>query len=227
MLLHEDSVADFIESPGFGITRQVGPRKEFIDLPVADPIPLPSARQEASTTAAAVTESPTSPASPADLIGMVPEEKNLREMHEDSIIDFVNPKGFGFVKDREHVKGFQAHHFHAMPRLNDSPTQTQRWRIQSVELVSLLKHEQPVAYLSKHLPRMDELRHAPTRPLNPFEQNALRRLQKGDDLQVDATSDRLNMLGSIRAMQQCLACHQVRRGDLLGAFSYTLVREVP
>jgi hypothetical protein len=136
-------------------------------------------------------------------------------------------KGFGFIEDREHVKGFQAHHFHAMPSLKASPTQTQRWRIQSLELVSLLKHEEPVAYLSKHLPRMDELRDAPTRPLNPFEKSALSKLQKGDDLQTETTTNQIHMLGSIRALNQCLTCHRVQRGDLLGAFSYTLCREPP
>jgi hypothetical protein len=221
MRLHEDSVRDFIESPGFGITRQIGPNKEFIELPEADPIPLPPAAQQAK--AAATTSA--FPESPADAILIVPAEQDLRDMHQDSILDFVNPKGFGFIKDREHVKGFQAHHFHALPSLKESPTQTQRWRIQSLELVSLLKHEEPVAYLSKHLPRMDELRDAPTRPLNPFEKSALFKLQKGDDLQTETTTNQIHMLGSIRAVNQCLTCHRVHRGDLLGAFSYTLCRE--
>src|SRR5438132_826763 len=93
-------------------------------------------------------------ASPGDAVAIVPAEDALRDMHQDSVLDFVNPKGLGFIKDREHVKGFQAHHFHAVLRVK-SPLATERWRIHSLELVSLLKHEEPVAYLSKHLPRMD------------------------------------------------------------------------
>ena len=31
------------------------------------------------------------------------------------------------------------------------------------------------------------------------------------------------MLGAIRSAKQCVQCHGGQRGDLLGAFSYTLV----
>jgi hypothetical protein len=117
------------------------------------------------------------------------------------------------------------HHFHAVPRLKELPGQTQRWRIQSLELVRLLKHDEPVTYVSKHLPRMDELRDAPTRPLTSFENNALAALRRGEDLQVESTMDRIHVFGSIRAIKQCLACHEGQRGDLLGAFSYRLIRE--
>ena len=92
-------------------------------------------------------------------------------------------------------------------------------------MVSLLKHDEPVTYVSNHLPRMDELRDAPTRPLSSFETNALACLRKGQDLQVESTADRIQVLGSIRAIRQCLACHEGQRGDLLGAFSYNLIRE--
>ena len=102
---------------------------------------------------------------------------------------------------------------------------TERWRIQSLELISLLKHAEPVAYVSNHLPRMDELRDAPTRPLRPFEKQALAALYEGEELRTETTTNRISMLGAIRALKACLACHQVERGDLLGAFSYTLLRE--
>ena len=219
--LHEDSVADFIDSPGFGISRDVRPRKEYIELPQIEPLTLPHATEEPPITAA-----PVPVASVSDAIPILPVEEALHETHQSSVIDFVNAKGFGFVKDREHVTGFQAHHFHAVPQLK-SLVQTERWRIQSLELVSLLKHEQPVAYLSKHLPRMDELRDAPTRPLSSFEKRALAELQKSEDLRTETATNRIDMLGSIRALNQCLACHRVQRGDLVGAFSYTLVRESP
>ena len=62
-----------------------------------------------------IATTPTPPLSPGDVGPVPPGEQTLRDLHEDSILDFVNPKGFGFIKDREHVKGFQAHHFHAMP----------------------------------------------------------------------------------------------------------------
>jgi hypothetical protein len=87
-----------------------------------------------------------------------------------------------------------------------------------------LKYDQPVAYVSNNLPKMDELRDAPTRPLDAFEQEALAALQQGEDLMLEGRPGHMRMLGSLRAAKQCLRCHQVSRGALLGAFSYKLVR---
>src|SRR5713226_8455878 len=50
--LHEDSVTDFIYSPGFGIGRRPGPRKEYIELPEVESITLPQAAEESPITAA-------------------------------------------------------------------------------------------------------------------------------------------------------------------------------
>jgi hypothetical protein len=146
-------------------------------------------------------------------------------MHEVGLVDFLNPGGFGYVKDRDHVAGFQEHQFRDMPELDPETPQTQRWRIIKLELVSLLKYPRPVVYLSQHLPRMQELRQAKTRPLNRFEKAGLRGLREGEDLKVRSTPDHIRILGSIRAGRQCLDCHQVERGDLLGAFSYQLRRQ--
>jgi hypothetical protein len=220
--LHEDSVTTFINSPGFGIARRFEPRKEYIDLPDIEPISLPGVATNAPRNDAGMTRIVPSP---VDSFARTPAEENLRELHRDSVVDFVNKKGFGLIDDKGHVTGFQAHHFHAVPQLKEGPGQTQRWRIQSLELVSLLKQDEPGVYLSKNLPRMDELREAPTRPLHPFETSALPALKGGEDLQVDTTADRIRLLGSIRAIKQCLTCHEGQRGDLLGAFSYCLVRE--
>jgi hypothetical protein len=35
------------------------------------------------------------------------------------------------------------------------------------------------------------------------------------------------MFGAVRAAKQCLKCHFVQRGELLGAFSYVLDRTMP
>jgi hypothetical protein len=133
------------------------------------------------------------------------------------VIDFVNPKGFGFIKDRRHVAGFQEHQF------SRQPDPTQGWALRTLDLVGLVVHEGPVAYVSANLPRMDELRKAPTRPLDPFETAGLAALRRGEDLFVrDTTDGRRRVLGAIRSGKQCLSCHGGERGELLGAFSYTL-----
>ncbi len=136
--------------------------------------------------------------------------KDWNDHHYRNVFDFLSPEGFGYFKDREHVAGFQAHRFASSPGVD------------SIELVGLLLHEKPVAYVSDELPRMDQLRMGPTRPLNDFESVGLAKLRKGEDLVVESMSSKMRMLGSIRSTKQCLECHGGQRGDLLGAFSYIL-----
>jgi hypothetical protein len=132
------------------------------------------------------------------------------------VVDFTDPQGFGYVKDRRHVAGFQSHY------LSDVREPGERWHVETVELVGLLLHPEPLAYVSANLPRMEELRDAPTRPLDEFESAALARIRRGDYVVVGKSGSTLRMLGSIRSLTQCVTCHGGERGDLLGAFSYTL-----
>src|SRR6185437_1648341 len=107
-----------------------------------------------------------------------------------------------------------------VPDLWTRGTRTGNWLTVRVELVSMLKHDRPMVYVSEYLPNMNELREAPVRDLDPFERQALTALLAGDDLAADHDAGRVRALGSLRAANQCLECHQVKRGALLGAFSY-------
>ncbi|HVU89715.1 MAG TPA: hypothetical protein VHD36_20465 [Pirellulales bacterium] len=89
-----------------------------------------------------------------------------------------------------------------------------------VELVSLLKFSEPRVYVSDYLPAMDELRDAPTRPLDAFEQQGLAALKNGEDIVSEDKPPTIRALGALRALKQCLQCHTVEEGRLLGAFSY-------
>jgi hypothetical protein len=209
--LHEQTVNDFVNNPGFGVARMPPrPSRQWLNEELRKP--EPPIRQ------------PGSPlpidASPGQLEASPPpgEEGPLRDLHEDSVLDFVYPRGFGYVKDRRHVAGFRPHQFWQVP-------EAMRWRVRTIDLVSLLLHYPPVAYVSANLPRMDELRQAPTRPLDVFESAGLARLGAGEGLFIHATDRGVRMLGALRATRQCLACHGCERGDLLGAFSYTLQQE--
>jgi hypothetical protein len=82
-------------------------------------------------------------------------------------------------------------------------------------------------YVSENLPRMEELKSAPTRNLSAFEQDGLKALRGGEDLVVDSHLNQIRMVGSIRATKACMKCHEVNRGELLGAFSYLLQRDPP
>ncbi len=52
-------------------------------------------------------------------------------------------------------------------------------------------------------------------------------LRHGEDLFASRDGNGLRMLGAIHSFKQCVACHGGERGDLLGAFSYSLKRERP
>ena len=136
-------------------------------------------------------------------------------------MNFANLAGWGYVQDREHVAGFESHRFEDVPVGPDTQWQTIR-----VELVSLLKHDQPMVYISEYLPAMDELRDAPVRPLDAFEERSLAVLVQGGDIEAEAMSHNVRMLGAIRAADKCLDCHTVEHGALLGAFSYVLLPAV-
>ena len=63
-----------------------------------------------------------------------------------------------------------------------------------------------------------------TRPLDGFEASSLEKLRRGEYLLVAEAPEGVRMLGAIRSVKQCTNCHGGERGDLLGAFSYTLRR---
>ena len=98
------------------------------------------------------------------------------------------------------------------------------WRIRQMELVSLLKHDPAVAYKYGGPIWMgqSEKRVRPTRTLNENEVASLEALSEGKDhvLAWDTAEERLQLVGAIRAKDACLKCHEVQRGDLLGAFTY-------
>jgi hypothetical protein len=205
--LHEDTVGKFISSRGFGVGRMSGISESWLNrrLPDYPPVSQPGDR------------------SPLALSGGEGEMKKpshdtggLLLLHEDNLVDFANAEGFGYFKDRGHVAGFQSHRF------SRAPEPSTGWRVQTLNLVGLVLHDEPVAYVSAHLPRMDELGEAPTRPLDVFEGAGLKALEQGEDVFVRETDKGMRMLGAVRAAKQCVKCHGGERGDLLGAFSYTL-----
>ncbi len=204
--LHEHTVDLFVNSPGFGIARMSYPsewslasnwgRKLIPDQPGSRfrAIWSPGEHQRLS----------------------VGDEAPLGDLLEESILDFVNYQGFGYFKDRRHVSGFRVHAF------RQTPKPARHWKLQALELVSLLLHDDPEVYVSSKLPQMNKLHNVPTRPLDGFESFGLSQLHKGEDLFTSQSGEGVRMLGAIRSTRQCVACHDRERGDLLGAFSYSL-----
>lgn len=223
-VLHERSRDSFVLSSGFGVGRMSRARKERIALPKTEPIPLPSPSYVPEYDPATDRSVPL--AKDATSSDAQPAKETLLSMHDRGLQEFLDPDRMGYVKDREHIAGFESHAFQSIPQV-DSSGNNEQWQVTRLELVSLLKHDVPRVYVSENLPQMDELENAVTRPLDDFESSALEKLRRTEDLVVQISVNRIRMLGSLRAGKDCLECHSVQRGDLLGAFSYDLFRVRP
>ena len=153
----------------------------------------------------------------------------LAPWHRKNLLSFVSPSSLGVVAwgktepDLSRTVGFQPHAIRNYPETAiHAEGGIHSLKIDSMMLVSLLKARPPAVYVSKNLPNMQELAAVPTRQPNSFELAALDRLSSGEDLVVHSEGSEIQMVGSIRAALQCLECHQLPRGTLLGAFTYRL-----
>ena len=213
--IHARHYEQFVRAVGFGVGRMMVPMPRRLHRPPLQDIPFDAS------------------ASP-DLQPAYGEWKELftagksndiQHLHTVSRRDFLDPDAFGALVDpaRRSVVGFVEHGFHHSP-LHGVEDQDE-WAIVRLELVSLLKFDEPRVYVLDHLPRMDQLASddVPTRSLDRFEAEALQQLWSKEDIVVAEVGSRHRMLGSLRAAAQCLDCHDVSRGALLGAFSYELV----
>jgi hypothetical protein len=223
--LHEVAIGLFINSPGFGVARMMHPSEMGLKIGLRrELVPSQPGPRISSVW------------SPGDFQRVTAGyESWLGPLLENSVLDFVFPQAWGYRKDRLHVAGFLSHRFSRVPDPNyrwgmhtPTPESTNvsepkdRWNVQTLDLVGLLLHDEPVAYVSDHLPSMDELRGAGTRPLDKFETLGLIALRQGEDLFISRDGESLRMLGAVASTNQCVACHGGDRGDLLGALSYTL-----
>ena len=211
--IHDREYEQFVRASGFGISRLGPPRRETIELsPLRDIDFVHSAPDDEQDSWISWNAG-----------DIVDADSPIEKVHDASRIDFLDPYGYGnIIAPRTKVVRFVPHAFHHHPleRSKEPP----KWSIDRVELVSLLKFDEPRVYVLDHLPRMDQLSSdtAPTRELNEFETSALAKLRSDEDLVVQSEGAEYQMLGSLRAAKQCLDCHNVQRGELLGAFSYQL-----
>jgi hypothetical protein len=211
--IHDREYEQFVRASGFGITRLGPPRRETIEMSPLRDIAFAKA-------------------SPDDERNtwndwrngaLVTADSPIEKAYDASRIDFLDAEGYGnILAPRTKVAGFVPHAFHHHPL--EHAKERPKWSIDRVELVSLLKFDEPRVYVHDHLPRMDQLSSdtTPTRELNKFEVSALEKLRSDEDLVVHSEGENYQMLGSLRAAKQCLDCHNVQRGELLGAFSYRL-----
>jgi hypothetical protein len=142
----------------------------------------------------------------------VVHDEAAKRAHRHSIDLFTTASGFGFVR-MQSIR-------------NSRGIETGAKEIDRVELVSLLKDEQPAAYVLDGMATPPRARVARRRGLDEFEERGLRAVRDGADL-VRSPEAPLRMFGAIRARHECLDCHPgAREGDLLGAFTYFLTTPV-
>ena len=218
---HHNTELQFIMSAGFGRMRTFDMPYRYwrLDLPESPLLPLEHPQDRPSITA------------PDEWL--LTQGKQYQPWHEQNLILFLSPRTLGLVgfenmqnrPDLSQVVGFQEHAFRSKIEPPSRIAETDgHWKFDVVSLVSLLKHRPAAVYLSDNLPNMKELATAQTRRLDDFETSALEQLDRGEELIACGGTDQIRMVGAIRAAFQCLECHQVPRGTLLGAFSYRLSR---
>jgi len=155
--------------------------------------------------------------------GPEPFADKLDSTHQAASLDFVNASQWGYLRSPQAVAGFEPHGFASNREdWNEEPGLADRWQVTRLELVSLLRHDEPRVYISDRLPQMAALAGLEHRPLNAFEKSALTKLKTTELIVINRKPTRIEMLGAIRAGTNCLECHEGARGKLLGAFSYSI-----
>jgi hypothetical protein len=201
--LHENTYRHFARAAGFGVGRMRTLRAEMVDLKPREPLTLPW-------------QIPVAAADPAPT--------DLYAVHDSVTTSFLSADRIGYVRSREAVAGFESHGLD----VNDGdwthgPQSGEKWQVVRLELVSILRHEEPCVYIADTLPAMDQLADVPHRALDEFESGALPKLDTEKDVVLTVEERRIRMLGALRAGNTCLECHTGSRGRLLGAFSYEVV----
>jgi hypothetical protein len=206
--LHERSRKFFVESPGNGSGRFMIPDERIL----VDGWPFTSTEASAQPGEPAMF-----PVSPGEPLTRLSPTSDFYFYHDGAMFDFLDPTRFGYVKNRDHVAGFRSHGFRHLGVPVYKP-----WRVQTIQLIGILLHDEPVVYLTDKLPRMEQVHQGTSRPLDFFEDAALPALLEGEDLYIVQKDETIRMLGALRATKTCQQCHDAEVADLLGAFSYTL-----
>ena len=140
--------------------------------------------------------------------------KSYEQMHDYFVTGFINSDGFGLSR---------------MP----TPRQMARrstlyfdgvdFRIGYVQLLSTPQGEKPFVYETKTDVTMRSISDAGRRDLRAYETDAVGQLKSGRDAVMTMDHEQPVVIGAVRAGEECVSCHQVKKGDMLGAFVYPLV----
>ena len=215
--LHNAQVESFIKSSGFGVGR-MGPhlpyRWDKLGTQLQD-IPFDSEDANARDRSGELNFLKKT------LRAIANESNDHRGFHFQRLHDFLYPGFYGWVDANGERLGFVPHAFHVSTDGFSNAAIAKK--LKRMELVSMLKYEQPRVYVLDHMPRMDQLSQANvlTRDLNAFESRALAQLKNNQVLFSERQNDGKTLaLGAIVTLESCTDCHTTQVGEMLGAFSY-------
>ena len=220
-LLHNERVESFIKTSGFGVGR--------MHMPLSNPARLDLGMSLRDVPFQTESEPEVIPGylfggRYAETESWVQVESgfdpNQEGFHFERLFDFVLPSTLGVEIQGGRI-GFVPHGFH-WPASVVAGDGGSKLVLERLELVSLLKYEEPRVYLLDHLPRMDQLsgEDIQTRSLDEFEVSSLAELRGGKHLVSENRLGKVRVLGAIPTIDSCRECHATQTGDLLGAFSY-------
>jgi hypothetical protein len=150
-------------------------------------------------------------------------------MHQMKVQEFTDREGMG--RSRMGPRFFEA------GKLELADSNGAKWRVEALQLVSLLEHNTPQVYetgdstshyfMQAMNRKSKEESSAPKlRDLTDFEEAAMEMVLKNPEViavSTQAQDGRARFVGAITAGTSCLKCHAEKKtGDVLGAFTWVL-----
>ena len=230
--LHSSEVESFVNRKGFGFARRPpmgASPKALLLQPIEQyqlsPIKLTSDHYGSTSVKL-------QPGRGLDHVNGLPKSGTIELLHNTSRKLFSSGQSVGYVKDIENVAGFKPHQLEYSDKWKGSVFQAEdkvasdQWHINRIELVGMLLNDRPLVYIAQQgeLPTMEDIGDRETRELSEFETRGLEAFADGHDTYISASLNRIEMMGALRAADSCLQCHDVQRGEVLGAFSYDILR---
>lgn len=152
--------------------------------------------------------------------------REFLRMHDEGVLSFINSQGFGKTR------------LPPMSGILHREVEGTRQFIVGIQLIGIARHNPPRVFSDGmgmsifHMPdKQDPRPRIASRAMTVWERQALRDLDAGQRLVIRREGKHTEVVGPIRAGDECLGCHKNKRaGDMLGALVYSLVpvpEEVP